>query len=786
MSSSAISAAKRRTEAALRNYKIPTSSERNEPQDTPKQVLLSLLQSRLIWSSNVFIKYRSDPLQQPKRNNTIRRRFPMMRELGQATLALGPHLFYDTTFYEAIRQDTWLSLGKAANIKGLDIYDHTPSTQDNHEKPATVDANSSQSEDQANKIDTDTQCDIQSTLDSGDGSHDSQQTTQDSNPLPTTSSTGETLINQQSLDCLVFKDIVIEFKDQPNERYIFPKDTIIQVMEGSTKAKCSFMLPLDPECADYFFWDANKKIQHFGDQSSIPEIQQAATAATVATQSNSKSKLVSHQPANIQILDACPAILDTMRLTIYPPDQVRSKMIKQMEKVPDRLYLDYTISKSEQLAIQDLVQRVNTQPDIISGPIAAEKKRNEIGLAIKLGKRPETDQHEAEPPKTKQFIPGKEDLFRKCTYCSTRHTVMWRRGPQGEGTLCNGCGILWLQKKILIDAPVISKQVEWQRNKEKWQIANRKREREEWEENRRRLKESQLSALREEQEAAHRMEMCLRIKKRRAAALHEPSGGPVVDSMASQTYSGSLGLVAAQMVHQQHQQEQLLLQQQQQQHHQQQQQLAVEFNHHHEPLGARSDNTTKPPEAALTQALTTVALPAAIAPSPPTIIPPALKPKGGETPPTLTTTTPSSSAPSYHIFNLPQIPLPTLCIEFTDTMFSHPHCTVSLSHQKQFSIHLTKDNNEPITFDIPKQVLATAVKFEILGQLDSAGRDILLMSCQPQDIGKGPGVPLEGFGSTLYDPSDPSRRLNIRFLEKIDALGGPVVKKILECWLAET
>jgi hypothetical protein len=111
-------------------------------------------------------------------------------------------------------------------------------------------------------------------------------------------------------------------------------------------------------------------------------------------------------------------------------------------------------------------------------------------------------------------------------------------------------------------------------------------------------------------------------------------------------------------------------------------------------------------------------------------------------------------------------------------MFSHPHCTVSLSHQKQFTLQLTKDDTSH-TFDIPKHCL-TGATFEILGQLDSAGRDILLMSCVPTDLG-----PLVGFGTTLYDPADPQRRLTIRFLEKIDALGGPVVKKILECWLAE-
>ena len=37
---------------------------------------------------------------------------------------------------------------------------------------------------------------------------------------------------------------------------------------------------------------------------------------------------------------------------------------------------------------------------------------------------------------------------------------MWRPGPAGSGTLCNGCGLLWKQGKILKGAPVISKEEE--------------------------------------------------------------------------------------------------------------------------------------------------------------------------------------------------------------------------------------------------------------------------------------------------------------------------------------
>jgi hypothetical protein len=79
----------------------------------------------------------------------------MMRELGQATLELGPHLFHDTTFYEAVRVDSWLALGKAAGVEGLDAYilknepaseqpsNHNRNDQGNVNDPATFNSSNS-------------------------------------------------------------------------------------------------------------------------------------------------------------------------------------------------------------------------------------------------------------------------------------------------------------------------------------------------------------------------------------------------------------------------------------------------------------------------------------------------------------------------------------------------------------------------------------------------------------------------------------------------------------------
>ncbi|OZJ06094.1 hypothetical protein BZG36_01133 [Bifiguratus adelaidae] len=38
---------------------------------------------------------------------------------------------------------------------------------------------------------------------------------------------------------------------------------------------------------------------------------------------------------------------------------------------------------------------------------------------------------------------------KKCAYCGSKSTPMWRRGPHGAGTLCNACGVKWKHGKIL-------------------------------------------------------------------------------------------------------------------------------------------------------------------------------------------------------------------------------------------------------------------------------------------------------------------------------------------------
>ncbi|KAI8879548.1 hypothetical protein K501DRAFT_335972 [Backusella circina FSU 941] len=52
-------------------------------------------------------------------------------------------------------------------------------------------------------------------------------------------------------------------------------------------------------------------------------------------------------------------------------------------------------------------------------------------------------------PIIKEKSKPNQNTTKKCLYCGSKSTPMWRRGPQGAGTLCNACGVKWKHGKIL-------------------------------------------------------------------------------------------------------------------------------------------------------------------------------------------------------------------------------------------------------------------------------------------------------------------------------------------------
>ncbi|OBZ88924.1 GATA transcription factor 14 [Choanephora cucurbitarum] len=59
----------------------------------------------------------------------------------------------------------------------------------------------------------------------------------------------------------------------------------------------------------------------------------------------------------------------------------------------------------------------------------------------------------SKPSIAKSTPPQSNSQIKKCLYCGSKSTPMWRRGPQGAGTLCNACGVKWKHGKILNGHP---------------------------------------------------------------------------------------------------------------------------------------------------------------------------------------------------------------------------------------------------------------------------------------------------------------------------------------------
>lgn len=69
-----------------------------------------------------------------------------------------------------------------------------------------------------------------------------------------------------------------------------------------------------------------------------------------------------------------------------------------MKFFPKRTFLKFDVSGDETRRdeIRELIKRASVAPDISTGPIQAEKKRNEILNQIRLGKRERDEKFESE------------------------------------------------------------------------------------------------------------------------------------------------------------------------------------------------------------------------------------------------------------------------------------------------------------------------------------------------------------------------------------------------------
>ncbi|RCH94510.1 Transcription factor, partial [Rhizopus azygosporus] len=540
-----------------------------------------------------------------------RRKWPNMKYLGSCTLHLGPHLFQDTSFYEAIRSEPWSRIIEAH--QGVSVKKDDPEESTN-EQP-----------------------------------------------------------NQEPLQ-LQWIDVVFELKEVPSERYVFPKEALISVCNNPVELRASFALPLDPDMADEFFDTPKDKILKHGHKYDVEYV--SHILATTTEKQKIELPFEQYEPANILLSNVNPEIIEAVKRVVQDPKDVKKRLSLKVNLFPQKRYIQFDNNKAQE--IKNLLMRIQTVPDIITGPIMAEKKRNEILNAIKLGKRERDEKFEAELPKTK--MPGvRDESMLRCTYCGTKYTSMWRPGPGGHGTLCNSCGIQWKRGEILEGAPVISL-------KEERKLLWEKKQRE---------------------KAAEALEMEKLEKDNKK--LQRKLERTVADASCSDGTRGAY--FAAQLV---------------QQRQNKVKKDASPINDQASLCVSNSSGHISLPPTSTNTANTTSPSMIPIAPG-----------QQQQQQQQQQASIPGPTTQPFSLYSAGGIPLPTLSIDFGGALtFSHPNCGITLL-DIFFSIRLCKDGYEQTTIQIDKRELVNS-SFEITKEGDAQNtREILKMkiaSAEPKAI----------------------------------------------------
>ncbi|KAF9919476.1 hypothetical protein FBU30_010976 [Linnemannia zychae] len=241
--------------------------------------------------------------------------------------------------------------------------------------------------------------------------------------------------------------VAFEFKENPGVRWLFPHETSLERIppdgDAPGKISASFFLPTMEE--------------------SRIGIAPGAVAPLVPGPG---------QATTMVILQATPELWTGLSQAINDPAATYRFMMEKLKHIPPRQYVQYKLPvdfPDEQLHPMGLKKL----PDNRVVPLTSlqpSKRKSELTTEhhtpAAKAKKPKPGQDEptvSKPPMlTKKPPPpvptpaptssASSPTQKKCSYCDSTSTPMWRRGPNGPGTLCNACGVKWKHGKILEDA----------------------------------------------------------------------------------------------------------------------------------------------------------------------------------------------------------------------------------------------------------------------------------------------------------------------------------------------
>ncbi|CAG8448077.1 11832_t:CDS:10 [Ambispora gerdemannii] len=218
-------------------------------------------------------------------------------------------------------------------------------------------------------------------------------------------------------------EIIFEFRENKYDRWIFPKDAILEAT--------SSMAPFEVIASFYL------------------------------TPHEEKPSRQKHQAVIMQLTHVSQNIWDALRRATNEASLTYQSMLPKIAYNPPRVYMHYRLPcEYPDELLEAIAQRVSK----LDGTLQMETPEPRQVKKAKISKLPEasaTSKAGSSSPKKSKSVPeltatesshsthSTSSANKRCAYCGCKSTPMWRRGPDGAGTLCNACGVKWKQGKIL-------------------------------------------------------------------------------------------------------------------------------------------------------------------------------------------------------------------------------------------------------------------------------------------------------------------------------------------------
>ncbi|CAJ0760603.1 6973_t:CDS:2 [Entrophospora sp. SA101] len=219
-------------------------------------------------------------------------------------------------------------------------------------------------------------------------------------------------------------EVLLEFKENKHDKWLFPKDAILEAttMSEPHDVITSFYLPQND------------------DKMGSSKDCQAVT---------------------IQMTQLTQLMLDSLQEATNDISIVYKSMTEKIKHQSKRAYLNYRLPVDYPEDLLDIIGQRESNKDMIDRETVGQSEpKNKRVKASKSSEGRASAKSSTTQKKSRSIpefnIPVLQTSSsttsggnKRCAYCYCKSTPMWRRGPDGAGTLCNACGVKWKQGKIL-------------------------------------------------------------------------------------------------------------------------------------------------------------------------------------------------------------------------------------------------------------------------------------------------------------------------------------------------